>query len=150
MLTNVRTESAVSTCRSHPMREGADGDRGGREEEDRIMPLGLAPSFLPFFLPSSLLPLFLPAPCSPIKDPTSILAHLTHLREGLLTGITDSPTDFPNAALFVLLSLSSIIICHGPLNRCTRSRTLETNFTVEEIGMFERNPKFAINIAASS
>ena len=72
------------------MREGADGDRGGREEEDRIMPLGLAPSLLPSFLPSFFPPssislsettIFLPAPCSPIKDPTSILAHLTHLRE---------------------------------------------------------------------
>ena len=37
MLTNVRTERAVSTCRSHPMREADDGARGGREEAERIM-----------------------------------------------------------------------------------------------------------------
>ena len=39
LLTNVRTESAVSTCRSHPMRDGVeDEDRDGREADDRIMP----------------------------------------------------------------------------------------------------------------
>ena len=45
VLTNVRTESAVSTCRSHPIREGRDddaaADRDGREEDDRIMLLSL-------------------------------------------------------------------------------------------------------------
>ena len=46
VLTNVMTESAVSTCRSHPIREGRDdddaADRDGREEDDRIMPLSLS------------------------------------------------------------------------------------------------------------
>ena len=48
VLTNVRTESAVSTCRSHPIREGRDddADRDGREEDDRIMPLSVSVSHL--------------------------------------------------------------------------------------------------------